>query len=134
MARHLSKTRIGHFSCRTMSGFTAKHQGKWKAEEVYREEGKSGKNTERPALQKLLSDIKSGLINTVLCAKIDRIIRFLIDFAAGWGQPQTPKFPKIFCPKNKKELLLGVTPSSKMAPSVPQKSELFCNSICRNES
>ena len=36
--------------------------------------------------------------------------------AAGWGQPQAPKLPKIFYPKNKKELLLRVTPSSKMAP------------------
>ena len=57
-----------------------KHQDKWKISEVYREEGKSGKNTERPALQKLLSDIKSGLINTVLCTKIDRITRSLVDF------------------------------------------------------
>jgi len=53
---------------------------KWKAVEVYREEGRSGKNTERPALQKLLSDIKAGSINTVLCTKIDRITRSLIDF------------------------------------------------------
>jgi len=53
---------------------------KWKITEVYREEGKSGKNTERPALQKLLSDVKAGLINTVLCTKIDRITRSLIDF------------------------------------------------------
>ena len=53
---------------------------KWKVTEVYREEGKSGKNTERPALQKLLFDIKNGSINTVLCTKIDRITRSLIDF------------------------------------------------------
>jgi len=36
--------------------------------------------------------------------------------AAGWGQPQAPKLPKIFYPKNIKELLLGVTPLSNMAP------------------
>ena len=53
---------------------------KWKAVEIYREEGKSGKNIERPALQKLLSDIKAGLINTVLSTKMDRITRSLIDF------------------------------------------------------
>ncbi len=53
---------------------------KWKLVRVYREEGKSGKNTDRPALQELLSDVKDGRINTVLCTKIDRITRSLIDF------------------------------------------------------
>jgi len=52
----------------------------WKVVDVYREEGRSGKNIERPALQRLISDIKSGLINTVICTKIDRITRSLIDF------------------------------------------------------
>jgi len=67
-------------------GFRAKSalddakQAKWKVVDIYREEGKSGKNTERPALQKLLSDVKEGLINAVLCTKIDRITRSLIDF------------------------------------------------------
>jgi len=36
--------------------------------------------------------------------------------AAGWGQPQAQQFHKIFYPKNIKELLLGVTPLSNMAP------------------
>jgi site-specific DNA recombinase len=53
---------------------------KWKIVHVYREEGKSGKDTERPELQRLLSDIANGKINTVLCTKIDRITRSLIDF------------------------------------------------------
>ena len=67
-------------------GFRAKSalddakQAKWKVVDIYREEGKSGKNTERPALQKLLSDVKEGSINAVLCTKIDRITRSLIDF------------------------------------------------------
>ena len=52
----------------------------WDVAGVYREEGKSGKNTERPQLQRLIQDIQSGLINTVLCTKIDRITRSLIDF------------------------------------------------------
>ncbi|MFH1904450.1 MAG: recombinase family protein [bacterium] len=52
----------------------------WKATKVYREEGKSGKNTDRPELQNLISDIKSGKINAVLCTKLDRISRSLIDF------------------------------------------------------
>jgi site-specific DNA recombinase len=56
------------------------NSAKWKLIHVYREEGKSGKNTERPALQKLLSDLRESKINTILCTKIDRITRSLIDF------------------------------------------------------
>ncbi len=52
----------------------------WKVTKIYREEGKSGKNIDRPELQNLLSDIKTGKINAVLCTKIDRISRSLIDF------------------------------------------------------
>jgi DNA invertase Pin-like site-specific DNA recombinase len=47
---------------------------------AYKEKGKSGKNTDRPELQALFSDIQSGKINTVICTKIDRISRSLLDF------------------------------------------------------
>jgi site-specific DNA recombinase len=57
---------------------SAKH--KWKLVDVYADEGKSGKNIERKQLQRLLSDIKTGRINTVLCVKLDRITRSLLDF------------------------------------------------------
>ena len=36
---------------------------------------------ERPALQRLLSDIKAGLIDVVVVYKIDRLTRSLMDFA-----------------------------------------------------
>jgi site-specific DNA recombinase len=52
----------------------------WKVVDTYRDEGKSGKNTDRPALQKLLSDIKAGRINTIICTRLDRITRSLLDF------------------------------------------------------
>lgn len=52
----------------------------WKAAKIYAEKGKSGKNTERPELQSLFADIKGGKINTVICTKIDRISRSLLDF------------------------------------------------------
>jgi DNA invertase Pin-like site-specific DNA recombinase len=52
----------------------------WKIIDTYCEKGKSGKNIERPELQRLISDIKAGLINTVICTKLDRITRSLIDF------------------------------------------------------
>ena len=52
----------------------------WEIAEVYREEGKSGKNTDRPAYQRMLTDIRAGRVNAILCTKIDRISRSLIDF------------------------------------------------------
>lgn len=52
----------------------------WKIKKIYAEKGKSGKNTNRPQLQSLFNDIKQGKINTVVCSKIDRISRSLIDF------------------------------------------------------
>lgn len=41
----------------------------------------SGGSLERPALQKLLADIKAGRIDVVMVYKIDRLTRSLIDFA-----------------------------------------------------
>ena len=47
---------------------------------VYTDSGYSGKNTDRPALQELLKDIKSGKISKVLVYKLDRISRSVLDF------------------------------------------------------
>lgn len=52
----------------------------WDVTEVYREEGKNGKNTDRPEYQRMLSDIQSGRITMLLCVKIDRVSRSLMDF------------------------------------------------------
>lgn len=52
----------------------------WKLTKIYAEKGKSGKNIDRPELQELFADIKEGLISTVICTKIDRISRSLMDF------------------------------------------------------
>ena len=52
----------------------------WKTVRIYPERGKSGKNTDRPELQALFADIKGGKVNTVICTKIDRISRSLLDF------------------------------------------------------
>ena len=51
----------------------------WIVAETYREEGKSGKNTARPEFQRMLQDIQEQNINTVVCTKIDRVSRSLID-------------------------------------------------------
>ncbi len=50
----------------------------------YVEEGKSAKNQNRPGLQKLRADIEKGLIDTVVCVKLDRITRSVLDFADLW--------------------------------------------------
>ena len=52
----------------------------WYVAEVYREEGKSGKNTDRPEYQRMLGDLKAGKLNVLLCTKIDRVHRSLVDF------------------------------------------------------
>lgn len=52
---------------------------KWKVLRTY-EETQSGKDIKRPALQALLADIKNKKVNMVLCTKIDRISRSLLDF------------------------------------------------------
>jgi DNA invertase Pin-like site-specific DNA recombinase len=58
-----------------------KHEG-WKVVPVaYDDGGFSGGSLERPALQKLLADIKSGSIDVVVVYKVDRLTRSLADFA-----------------------------------------------------
>ena len=52
----------------------------WKVVAIYREEGESGKNVDRPQYQRMVQDIEDGKINAVICTKIDRISRSLIDF------------------------------------------------------
>ncbi len=52
----------------------------WSVVDVYCEKGKSGKNMERPELQRLLVDIQSDRINCVIITKLDRLTRSLLDF------------------------------------------------------
>ena len=48
---------------------------------VYRDRGYSGKNTMRPQLQELFSDIRRGEIDKVIVYKLDRISRSILDFS-----------------------------------------------------
>ncbi len=52
----------------------------WKAVAIYREEGKSGKNLDRPEYKRMVRDIEQGKIDAVLCTKIDRVSRSIVDF------------------------------------------------------
>ena len=47
----------------------------------YDDGGYSGGNMERPALKRLLLDIKSGLVDIIVVYKIDRLTRSLMDFS-----------------------------------------------------
>ena len=47
----------------------------------YIDRGYSGKNTNRPAFEELLEDIKQGRISRVIVYKLDRISRSIMDFA-----------------------------------------------------
>ena len=58
-----------------------KHEGWAALAGHYDDGGFSGGTMERPALQQLLSDIKSGKVDTVVVYKVDRLTRSLADFA-----------------------------------------------------
>ena len=50
-------------------------------QERYDDGGFSGGNLERPALKRLMADIRAGLIDIVVVYKIDRLTRSLLDFS-----------------------------------------------------
>ena len=47
----------------------------------YDDGGFSGGSTERPALQRLLDDVRAGKIDVIVVYKVDRLTRSLADFA-----------------------------------------------------
>ena len=57
-----------------------KNEGWIPLPDKYDDGGFTGANMERPSLQTLISDIKSGKINCVVVYKVDRLSRSLLDF------------------------------------------------------
>src|SRR5215204_3692832 len=57
------------------------HEGWRLVRERFDDGGFSGGSLDRPALQRLLADIKTGLIDVVVVYKVDRLTRSLADFA-----------------------------------------------------
>lgn len=47
----------------------------WELTEVYQDDGFSGTNQKRPAFQRMIADVKSGLINTILIKDLSRLGR-----------------------------------------------------------
>lgn len=48
---------------------------------VFTDKGYSGKNTDRPAFQELMAAIRRGEVKQVICYKLDRISRSILDFS-----------------------------------------------------
>ena len=49
---------------------------------VFQDKGYSGKNTDRPGFQQMLYQIRIGNIKRVICYKLDRCSRSILDFAS----------------------------------------------------
>lgn len=58
-----------------------KQEGWILLQDRYDDGGFSGGNLDRPALKRLLADIEDGLVDVIVCYKIDRLSRSLMDFA-----------------------------------------------------
>lgn len=58
-----------------------RHEGWQMVPELYDDGGFTGGNMERPALQRLLGDVRSGKVQVVVVYKVDRLTRSLADFA-----------------------------------------------------
>ncbi len=55
--------------------------GRWgKVIDIYADEGFSAKDTRRPALQKLLGDLRTGKVNLILVTDLSRLSRNILDF------------------------------------------------------
>src|SRR6201993_383138 len=58
-----------------------RHEGWVCLRAAYDDGGFSGATMDRPALQRLLTDIAAGRVDTIVVYKIDRLTRSLTDFA-----------------------------------------------------
>ena len=52
--------------------------------QVYEDKGYSGKNTDRPAFQRLMDDVEQGLIRKIVVYRLDRFSRSIADFGRLW--------------------------------------------------
>jgi site-specific DNA recombinase len=63
------------------AGYVQRQPGWTLVDERYDDGGFTGANIERPAFQRLLTDIEAGKIDVVVVYKVDRLSRSLLDFA-----------------------------------------------------
>lgn len=64
---------------------------------VYQDKGYSGKNTDRPDFQEMLAAIRRGEIKRVICYKLDRCSRSILDFANLIDELQRHKVEFVSC-------------------------------------
>ena len=51
---------------------------------IYQDKGYSGKNTNRPAFQRMMEDVEKGLIQKIIVYRLDRFSRSIADFGRLW--------------------------------------------------
>lgn len=64
---------------------------------AYIDKGFSGKNTSRPEFQAMLMDVRSGKIKRVVCYRLDRISRSVLDFATMMDEFQRHNVEFVSC-------------------------------------
>jgi DNA invertase Pin-like site-specific DNA recombinase len=72
-----------------------RHEGWILARTRYDDGGFSGGNMDRPALQRLLTDIRTGRIDIVVVYKVDRLTA-RSPILPGWSRSSTPRAPRSF--------------------------------------
>ena len=68
----------------------------WELVEIYCDDGFSGVNQERPALQKMFQDVREGYINTILIKDLSRLGRNYLDVG---------NLAEVFLPEHNCELI-----------------------------
>lgn len=54
---------------------------KWSSPAIYKETASGSASTTRPVLERLLSDVRAGTVDTIVCFKLDRLGRSLMHLA-----------------------------------------------------
>ncbi len=76
-----SVDRIDSISVESQAEF-CKREAMGEKIKIYTDKGYSGKNTDRPAFQEMMADIRAGKIQRVIVYRLDRISRSVLDFAS----------------------------------------------------
>ena len=81
---------------------------------IYQDKGFSGKNTDRPDVQRLINDIEQGIIKKVVVYKLDRISRNITDFYKLYETMQEHKCDFV----SKKESFDTISPQGKLMMNI----------------
>lgn len=83
------QTRPDYNSCQSQQDICRHHvaiqrEKGWEVYRVYEDAGYSGRNLKRPGIQALLRDVRRGLVDIVLCTRLDRLARSIKLFYELW--------------------------------------------------